>query len=91
MIKHRIICNVKNNTATSEQVEDNSLVWVDYAAEIADCKQRLAETDYVVIKIAEGVATCEDYADVISERAALRERINELESLAVEQGATYGE
>jgi hypothetical protein len=52
---------------------------------IEDCKQRLAETDYVVIKIAEGAASREEYASVIAERVALRERIGMLEQLQSEQ------
>lgn len=47
--------------------------------EIARLKQRLADTDYCVIKIAEGVATKEDYADILAERASIRKQINELE------------
>lgn len=42
-------------------------------------KSKLAATDYVVIKIAEGVSTAEDYADVIVDREAWRKEINELE------------
>lgn len=48
---------------------------------IADLKAKLAETDYIVIKIAEGAATFEEYADVIDQRQAWREQINELELL----------
>lgn len=86
MIKEKIICNVKENTVTRELVEDNMPVWVDYQCEIEECKQRLAETDYVVIKIAEGAATREEYASVIAERTALREHIRKLEELAIVQG-----
>ena len=46
--------------------------------EILGLKIFLENTDYVVIKIAEGVATAEDYADVLAERAKARQRINEL-------------
>ncbi|MBQ7632876.1 MAG: hypothetical protein IJS88_02020 [Alphaproteobacteria bacterium] len=46
---------------------------------IAELKAYLASTDYVVIKIAEGSATAEDYADLIAQRRAWREKINELE------------
>lgn len=49
-------------------------------AEIASLKANLARTDYCIIKIAEGVATAEEYADVIAQRATWRARINELES-----------
>lgn len=78
MIKQKITCNVKENTVKRELVEDNTPVWVDYQSEIDECKQRLAQTDYVIIKIAEGVATKDEYAEIIAERAALRERINSL-------------
>lgn len=39
----------------------------------------LSSTDYVVIKIAEGVAKKEDYADVLRNREEWRKRINELQ------------
>ena len=86
MIKQKITCNVKENTVKRELVEVNMPVWVDYQCEIDECKQRLAETDYVVIKIAEGAATREEYTSVIAERVALRERIGTLEELAIVQG-----
>lgn len=46
---------------------------------IAELKGNLARTDYVVIKIAEGAATVEEYAEVIAQRQAWRAEINELE------------
>ena len=49
-------------------------------AEIATLKANLARTDYCIIKIAEGVATPEEYADVIAQRAEWRSQINSLES-----------
>lgn len=90
MIKEIIICDAKTNTVTTEFVEDNTPEYIDYQSEIDACKKRLAETDYVVIKIAEGAATRDEYESVIDERAALRERINELEQLSAEQEAVYG-
>lgn len=42
-------------------------------------KAELSATDYVVIKIAEGAATAEEYAAVIADREAWRKEINELE------------
>lgn len=51
---------------------------VSAAVEIADLKKKLADTDYISAKIAEGAATKEEYADKIAERAAWRARINEL-------------
>ena len=49
--------------------------------EITDLKNKLYETDYTVIKIAEGAATPEEYAEVIEHRGLWRARINELESV----------
>lgn len=40
--------------------------------------QKLRDTDYVAAKLAEGVATKEEYADVLAERAECREQINGL-------------
>lgn len=48
-------------------------------ARIVELKHYLAETDYVVIKITEGVATSEDYADILTKRQSARREINELE------------
>lgn len=50
------------------------------ATEIAELKRKLSDTDYAVIKIAEGAATPEEYADIIGQRATWRARINELEA-----------
>lgn len=66
---------VVDDTAEVEkrQTEENTI------REIINLKSQLTETDYVVIKIAEGVATEKDYADVLKDRAEWRARINELE------------
>ena len=50
---------------------------------IAELKAKLADTDYVAIKIAEGSATASEYADVIAQRKAWRAEINELESVDI--------
>ena len=47
--------------------------------EIFDLKKRLADTDYIACKIAEGSATADEYSMQIAERRAWRTRINELE------------
>ena len=49
--------------------------------EIETLKGYLASTDYVALKIAEGSATREEYADVIAQREEWRSRIRELEGL----------
>ena len=51
------------------------------AQEIAGLKAKLAATDYIAAKIAEGAATREEYAEELVDRAAWRARINELESI----------
>lgn len=50
------------------------------AEEIAELKQKLADSDYAIIKIAEGAATQAEYAELIEQRAQWRARINELEA-----------
>lgn len=62
---------VKNPEPTQEEIN---------AQRIAELKELLKSTDYVVIKIAEGAATAEDYADVIAQRQAWRAEINRLEA-----------
>lgn len=51
------------------------------AQEISELKAKLAATDYIAAKIAEGAATREEYADKLAERAFYRARINELSCL----------
>ena len=51
----------------------------EHLARIAELKQKLSETDYIVIKIAEGEATKEEYSEVLANRKAWREAINQLE------------
>lgn len=47
--------------------------------QIALLKSKLASTDYVAAKLAEGAATREEYADVLNERQSWRDEINALE------------
>lgn len=54
---------------------------VSAAIEISDLKEKLAETDYISAKIAEGAATREEYMDKLAERASWRVKINELEAM----------
>lgn len=80
MMIEKIICNAKTGEIIREHIDDGRPEAVDYQAEIEACKQRLSETDYVAIKIAEGAATREEYAEVLAERQALRDRIRTLEN-----------
>lgn len=86
MMRETIICDARTGAVTIEQFEDNTPEHIDYQPEIEACKARLAETDYVVIKIAEKAATRTEYKDILAERQALRQRINELEEMAVKHG-----
>jgi hypothetical protein len=54
---------------------------VSATIEISDLKEKLAETDYISAKIAEGAATREEYMDKLAERASWRTKINELEAM----------
>lgn len=54
---------------------------INALSEIAGLKAKLAETDYIAAKIAEGAATAEEYAEEINKRAEWRRRINELEKV----------
>ena len=65
---------------TSEE-KSPELKRIAAAQEIAELKAKLAATDYISAKIAEGAATREEYAEELAERAAWRARINELESV----------
>lgn len=47
---------------------------------INDLKNKLIASDYAIIKIAEGAATREEYADLITQRQEWRAQINELEA-----------
>ena len=47
--------------------------------QIERLKRQLAQTDYTVIKIAEGAATAEEYKEVIAQRAQWRKEINWLQ------------
>lgn len=53
---------------------------IEICAEIAQLQCDLASTDYVCNKIVEGVATREDYADILTQRQVWRARINELQT-----------
>lgn len=54
---------------------------VNAHVEISSLKKKLADTDYIAAKIAEGAATKEEYADQLAKRAEWRAKINELEAI----------
>ena len=52
-----------------------------YTKQIDDYKKQLSDTDYIIVKIAEGVSTPEEYAEIITQRQYWRAEINRLEEL----------
>ena len=56
---------------------DNFFKWV----ELQDLKQELATYDYIGIKIAEGVATRDEYAEQIAYTEQLRQQIRKIEKI----------
>ena len=78
-ITEEVYNNLDRYIWDGEAVVENPNYKPDHTEEIAAHKAYLSATDYVVIKIAEGVATAEEYAEVLAERARARVMINELE------------
>lgn len=70
----------KLGVAYTEEPDPEPPAQVQTEREIFLLKAQLRETDYVVIKIAEGAATTEEYSEVITQRESWRARINELEA-----------
>lgn len=74
----------KTKFALSDDDFEEFEEWVEYTHEewaegrVAELKHLLSETDYVAAKIAEGVATREEYESVLSQRQRWRDEINEL-------------
>lgn len=62
---------------TRQEIEDRRNVLYSL---VRDREAKLNETDYVAAKIAEGAATKEEYAAVLSRRRAWRGEINEAEA-----------
>ena len=65
----------------TEEDKNPETVRINAYAEIASLKQKLADTDYIAAKIAEGAATKEEYAGKLAERESWRARINELQDM----------
>lgn len=65
----------------SEEHKQPEVNRINAIVEIVQLKQKLADTDYIAAKLAEGVATKEEYAEQLIQRAEWRMRINELEKL----------
>ncbi len=65
----------------SAEEKEPEIAHINALSEIAELKAKLAETDYIAAKIAEGAAAVEEYSEEISRRAEWRARINELEAI----------
>ena len=66
------------NNFTEEELEALRVSGIQ--VQIDERKTKLAEYDYIGVKIAMGVATREEYAEQIAETERLRTEINELEN-----------
>lgn len=77
------LCNYKfvDGAVIERTSEDKApeLSRIDAQKEVAELKAKLAATDYIAAKIAEGAATVEEYEAEIAQRQTWRARINELE------------
>lgn len=80
---------------TRQEIEDRKNVLFSL---ILDREAKLKETDYVAAKIAEGVATQEEYAEVLAERRKARKEINDaqeeiagLENAVIEEEEVHHE
>lgn len=71
---------VYRDMTKEEEEEISRMSSTDNSARINELKQKLAETDYIACKIAEGSATVDEYAEQIKQRQLWREEINELEN-----------
>ena len=60
----------------SDEDKQPELDRLNALAKIAELKAKLAATDYIAAKIAEGAATREEYSDELTQRAEWRARIN---------------
>ena len=65
----------------TEEDKAPEIAKINALTEISSLKKKLADTDYIAAKIAEGAATREEYEEQIAQRAIWREKINELETI----------
>jgi len=69
---------------TKKQIEEENQQRL-LQAKMVELKQFLVNTDYVTIKIAEGVASREDYEEVLEQRNNARNEINRIKKLLGEE------
>lgn len=71
---------IAGKNAMNEEEAVDLLAKYDGEDRIDDLKRLLSGADYIACKIAEGAATREEYAEIIAQRQAWRDEINQLES-----------
>lgn len=76
-----LIINKENPKGIHQNITEEEMTQfvAPIECQIAELKQKLDDTDYAIIKIAEGSATHSEYADLIEQRKVWRNEINELE------------
>lgn len=80
-----VIKYCEKNGYTYEEIPESEPT-EDKQSKISELKRNLADTDYIACKIAEGAATREEYADMIAQRQAWRDEINELQKELINNG-----
>lgn len=70
---------IDNNIITDEEQLNKNLRKIELEKQYSIIYEQLQNTDYVVIKIAEGSATTEEYKDILNQRIEWRNQINELQ------------
>ena len=68
---------IKRRTPTVEEIKVDETAKIN--RQILELKQKLTQTDYIAIKISEGLLTDKEYAEVKAQRQAWRDEINRLE------------
>ena len=73
----KILSNGHYREATESEIIE--MTYISDDDKIDELKQKLADTDYIACKIAEGAATIKEYANELQQRQQWREEINRLE------------
>ena len=77
----RVYDNGKYRDMTAEEIAERKANQPSVSVRIEMLKAELASTNYKAIEYAEGWLTEEEYAPIKAERQAIRDEINELESM----------
>ena len=70
---------LQNGSYVKEEEANKKTIELEKQKKIKKLKDLLSSTDYVVIKISEGISTKEEYKDVLENRKLWREELNALE------------